>query len=241
MTAPGEDSADGSPVAESGGTRRQDTGKPQQNTVERQPRADPDGPPPRRATDSDDGEGWMPFVRDLVVSLLAVALFGSYLFAISGVWPPLVAVESGSMNPNMEKEDLVFVMENERFTPAEATGETGVVTAQTGRETGYSQFGGYGDVIVFTPDGDPNRTPVIHRAKLWVEEGENWCDRANEAYLGNSNACEEAPHAGFITKGDANGQYDQVRGISKPVKPEWVVGTAEVQVPYLGWFRLQLQ
>ena len=197
-----------------------------------------------------DGDEWGPFLRDIAVSVAAVLLLGAYLFAISGVWPPMVAIESGSMEPNMEVNDLAFVMDTDRFQPSAATevgpGDTGVVTAEVGAETGYTQFGDSGDVIVYRPDGDSRRTPIIHRAMLWVDAGEDWTDRANPAYLGNAESCEQvpacpAPHSGFITKGDDNPTYDQAGNqISAPVRAEWVVGTAEVRVPGLGWFSIQL-
>jgi signal peptidase len=199
--------------------------------------------------DRADGEGWALFARDIVTSVLAVALVGIYLFAISGVWPPMVAIESGSMEPNMEINDLVFVMDNDRFEPGQAHGETGVVTAANA--SGYDQFGNGGDVIVFTPNGNGGTTPIIHRAMFWVEAGENWCEQANPDFLGTNppdgEIC-EADHAGFITKGDANSIYDQVprsqtrveqQRLSAPVKPEWVVGTAELRIPGLGWLRLR--
>jgi len=78
-----------------------------------------------------------------------------------------------------------------------------------------------------------------------VDDGENWYDRADPAVL-DADSCDElrncpAPHAGFITKGDneaTNDYYDQAKGLSSPVKPEWVRGTAQYRVPYLGWVRL---
>jgi len=197
-----------------------------------------------RETETDDSEDWTIVVRDIAVTVLAVLLVGGYLFAISGVWPPMVAIESGSMEPNMEVNDMVFVMDEDRFQPADAHGETGVVTAQRGEETGYGQYGGYGDVIVFKPGGSDRQTPIIHRAMFWVEEGDNWCEMADPELLGvvntDSARC-EANHAGFITKGDANNDYDQEGSgqAGMPVKPEWVVGTAELRIPGLGWFRLQ--
>jgi len=202
-----------------------------------------DGPPAPRTDGGEraDDRGWTLFARDIVTSVLAVALVGIYLFAISGVWPPMVAIESGSMEPNMEINDLVFVMDNNRFEPGQAYGETGVVTAANA--SGYSEFGNSGDVIVFTPNGNGDRTPIIHRAMFWVDAGENWCEQANPEFLGNNPLSEErceADHAGFITKGDANPTYDQVEeGLSTPVKPGWVVGTAELRIPGLGWLRLR--
>lgn len=210
------------------------------------------GARPGGESDEDD-DGWKLFARDLATSVTAVLLLGAYLFAISGVWPPMVAIESGSMQPNMEVNDLAFVMDNDRFQPegsvvyedGNETVNTGVVTAANGEREGYTQFGDSGDVIVYEPDGQGDRTPIIHRAMFWVEEDEDWTDRANPEFLGGATTCEEietcpAPHGGFITKGDDNTEYDQVGGlISDPVKPEWVVGTAEIRIPRLGWFRLR--
>ncbi|CQH43762.1 signal peptidase I [Halobacterium hubeiense] len=189
--------------------------------------------------------GAVMFVREAASSALTVAMVGLLLFSVSGVWPPLVAVESGSMQPNMERGDLVFVMEEQRFAPEYATGDTGVVTHQDATDHGYRQFGGLGDVVVYQPYGNARETPVIHRARFWVDDGENWYSKADPEYVDADN-CEElrncpAPHAGFITKGDnsvTNDYYDQTRGISSPVKPAWVKGTAEYRIPYLGWVRL---
>ena len=195
------------------------------------------------------------FAREVLLSVLGVALVGVLLFAVSGIWPPMVAVESGSMEPHMYRGDLVFVMEEHRLAPAFATAGTGVVTYReaAGRDT-YRKFGDYGDVIVFSADGG-GTTPVIHRARFWVDTGENWYDRADPDFVGGATACEvdedpdtdtampncPAPHAGFITKGDnvmTNRRYDQVAGISGPVRPTWIKGTAEVRIPWLGYVRL---
>ena len=190
------------------------------------------------------------YLRDVFTSVAAVLLVGALLFGVSGIWPPMVAVESGSMEPNMNVGDLVFVVDNERFVPDDAVphdGETtGVVPADVAAEVNHKEFGEHGDVIVFMPDGSERQTPVIHRAMLFVEEGENWYDRADQGAVGSADDCEEldycpAPHAGFITKGDneqSNSNYDQVSGLSGPVHPDWVVGTAEVKIPYLGYVRL---
>jgi Signal peptidase I len=207
-------------------------------------------PPPRRREAEQEREEWQMFVRDLVTSVLAVLVVGAYLYAVSGVWPPLVAVESTSMTPNMKVNDLVFVMEPDRFPGPNAQGASGVVTAQAGRQVDYQSFGRHGDVIVYERDGNGQRVPIIHRAMFWVEKGENWYDRADSDHI-TATKCGEspseglancpAPHAGFITKGDSNGRYDQVTSLSGPVKPGWVVGTAEVRVPNLGWIRLRSQ
>lgn len=187
-------------------------------------------------------KGWPVFVREIVSSVLAVLLVGLLLFAVSGVWPPMVAVESGSMEPHMFRGDLVFIMEEQRLAPDFAHSRTGVVTYEAGRKAEYTRFGGYGDVIVYDA---PNSVgpPIIHRARFWVDDGENWYGRADPTYL-NGGSCAEipncpAPNAGFITRGDANPTYDQVSGIARPVRPDWITGTAEVRVPWLGYIRLE--
>jgi signal peptidase len=191
--------------------------------------------------------GTVVYVRDVVTSVVAVLLVGLLLFGISGIWPPMVAIESPSMEPNMDVGDLVFVVDNERFVPDAAVshdGEaTGVVPADRAAEADHRAFGKHGDVIIYRPDGSARRTPIIHRAMLFVEDGENWYDRADPDAVGAADSCAElnncpAPHAGFVTLGDNNARYDQQTTLSAPVRPEWIVGTAEVKVPYLGYVRL---
>ncbi|MFB6173751.1 MAG: S26 family signal peptidase [Halobacteriales archaeon] len=182
------------------------------------------------------------FVREVASSVLAVTMVGLFLFAVSGVWPPLVAVESGSMEPHMHRGDLVFVMQEDRLAPPPGTDGTGIVPYRVANRTDYRKFGNYGDVIVYRPDGRGG-TPIIHRARFWVNGSENWYDKAKPGLVPGSDCGDvpncPAPHAGFITKGDNNGRYDQVSGISGPVRPEWIRGTAEVRIPWLGYVRLQ--
>ncbi|QLD88031.1 S26 family signal peptidase [Natronomonas salina] len=199
------------------------------------------GPPPSRIGEPDSSSSAGYVVRDVVSSLLLVAAIGVAVFLVSGVWPPLVAIESGSMQPNMQKGDMVFVTEPDRFAPEESFRGTGIVTHASGADQGHRAFGKPGTVVVYDAPGR-NGPPIIHRVRFWVEPGENWYDRANEQYL-DADSCEElrncpAPHAGFVTKGDNNAYYDQASGIAPPVKPQWVTGTARYRVPYVGCARL---
>ncbi|WP_229380239.1 S26 family signal peptidase [Haloterrigena salifodinae] len=189
------------------------------------------------------------FARDVLSSVAVVAVIGLILFGVSGVWPPLVAVESPSMDPNMKTGDLIFVAENERFVGDGSVAGTGVVTLENGQESGYEKFNNSGDVIVFQPNGNEQKTPIIHRAHFWVEEDENWVEtKADEDIIGGITCADidneicPADHAGFITKGDANSNYDQVgRGSGAKttvVKSEWVTGKAMFRIPWLGNIRL---
>jgi signal peptidase len=192
-----------------------------------------------RTTDN----GALIFVREALVSVSAVVAIGLLLYLVSGVWPPMVAVESGSMEPHLQRGDLVVISAPDRYSPEYAFGDTGVVTVEIAKERGYRTIGWFGSVIIYDPPAREG-SPIIHRAHFWVEEGENWYDEANPAYVSADNCAElmncPAPHAGFITKGDANARYDQASGIAEPVRTEWVEGIARVRVPYLGYIRLKL-
>ena len=188
-----------------------------------------------------DMEGPFMWVREVLTSFAIVLLIGLVLFAVSGAWPPMVAVESGSMEPNMEVGDLVFVTEPGRFAPDAATNEVGVVTHEVGREVDYRTFNDHGSVIIYRPPGRQS-SPIIHRAMFHVEEGENWYERADDRFH-NAESCDDlrhcpAPRDGFITLGDNNRQYDQANGLAEPVAADWVTGVARARVPYLGYVRL---
>lgn len=187
------------------------------------------------------------YLRDVLSPIVVVLVVALLVFAISGVWPPMVAVTSSSMDPNLRVGDLVFVLEETRLAPPEALANTGIVTYGRGRTTGYTRFNRPGDVIVYQPDGQTGSTQFIHRAMFWVEDGENWYDTADKSAIGRASNCQElpncpAPHAGFITKGDSNGRYDQVTtfcdGPCEPVKPAWIPGTAEFRIPKIGCIKL---
>ena len=183
--------------------------------------------------------GPLMWVREVSYSAAIVLGIGLLLFGISGVWPPMVAVQSGSMEPNMEKGDLVVLTEPGRLAP-EAADDAGIVTQETGAAAGYRSFGGPGSVVVYdVPEGGP---PTIHRVHLAVEDGENWVAKANPDYTGGE-TCDSlktcpAQYDGYLTKGDSNARYDQVSGIAPLVQESWVTGVARFRIPYLGWIRL---
>jgi len=227
------------------------------------PAGSPQTPPPEpasTASDSDDvtieddglvrwffktNDETVMVTRDILSSVAIVAAVALLLFGVSGIWPPLVAVESGSMEPNMYRGDLIFVVEEDRFVGDSAIGDTGVVTLERGQTNDYTKFGNPGDVIVFRPNGNSAATPVIHRAHFWVEKNERWVEtKASEEIVGDA-TCQDlpncpAPYAGFITKGDHNPGYDQTGGGADTgiVKPEWVTGKAQYRIPWLGHVRL---
>jgi len=126
---------------------------------------------------------------------------------------PAVAVESGSMLPNIGIGDVVIIQSAQR---------TQIISHTEGTLSGYTSFNEYGDVILYRKFGSTEDTPIIHRAMYWVEEGE-------PMWSGGS----AAPHSGYITKGDNNRDIDQKTRTSKlqPVKEEWIIGGSPVAYP----------
>jgi signal peptidase len=233
---------------ETGSTDESDDRRPRPDTTKRSDRTD-------AVTIDDDGvlrwflesdDRTVTFCRDAATSIAIVVVIGLLLFGINGTWPPFVAVESGSMEPNIQQGDLVFIVDDGRFVGEDAVAGTGIVTHESGRESGHDKFNAAGDVVVFMPNGDPRRTPTIHRVHFWVEAGENWVDTKADPGAMKGARCHEivscpAPHDGFITKGDANPGYDQLpRSGAKTtvISPEWVTGKAMARVPWLGEIRL---
>ncbi len=167
------------------------------------------------------GVRWLTSIlKDLAKSLLIVAVVSGVLYAYAGVWPPLVVVESGSMEPSLQMGDIVLM---------KAVGGAGPDAVDTFRSGGEEHFGMAGDVVIYNVPGDGRTTPIIHRAMYWVEAGDS---------VGSGRVVSSE---GYVTKGDANEVNDQLIGIaSKPVRPEWIRGRAVARVPLLGHIRLAM-
>lgn len=127
---------------------------------------------------------------------------------------------------------------------------------------GKDHYGRSGDVIIFRPDGRDG-TPVIHRALFWIQvepdgtfsvpefgishatnlDQPQLLDLGlNRGYAEDLRAMRVGPaDSGFVTRGDNNGQADQDHTSSiatRPVKPEWILGVARGEIPWLGLVKL---
>lgn len=166
---------------------------------------------------------WVSLGKDLLSVAAILITFMILSKLVFGLWTPMVAVESGSMEPHMQVGDIIFVKSIDKVQ---------IITNQEGSKSGYTSFNNYGDVILYRPYGQEGVTPIIHRAMYRVEAGEPMWEGGPLA-----------PHSGYITKGDnvvTNQHFDQEGQISylSPVKDEWIIGTAQYRIPYLGYIRL---
>jgi signal peptidase len=128
------------------------------------------------------------FVKDILVAMLIVVIVMASLYAYSGgIWPPMVVVESESMQHGTDSHigtidtgDLTLVKKissrSDIVTYVEGRPSynvsydiAGVTKAETfkGSRPGFSAYSDYGDVIIYQKNGRSSETPVIHRAIVW--------------------------------------------------------------------------
>jgi signal peptidase len=113
--------------------------------------------------------GVIGFLKEMAMAALAVALIMVCLYAYSGVWPPMVVVESGSMQHSETESALGIIDTGDMVFVKSTKGHKDIVTYLEGRETGLRTYGDYGQVIVYRPYGQRTAVPIIHRAVVWVE------------------------------------------------------------------------
>ena len=163
---------------------------------------------------------WIGLTKDLLFIGGMILLIMLVSQIILGTPRPAVAVESGSMLPNIGIGDVVLIQAFDR---------TEIISNTQGSLSGYKSFDEYGDVILYHKFGNTTYTPIIHRAMYWVDEGEPmW------------NGGPAAPHAGYITKGDNNRDIDQAASTSRlqPIREEWIIGVARWHIPWVGYLSL---
>jgi len=109
---------------------------------------------------------WKGLARDALIALVIVAMILGAMYAYAGNWPPLVVVESSSMQHGDTVSSLGVIDTGDMVFQQAAPTRDSVITYIEGRARGYSTYGDYGDVIIFRRASDP--TPVIHRAIMYV-------------------------------------------------------------------------
>jgi signal peptidase len=171
--------------------------------------------------------------RDLLWVAGVVGTIALILYLLCGTWPAVVTIESGSMTPNMNIGDLVVVVQKDRF------GE--FMTWEDAKKANVTKFNGYGDVIIYKPNGMTSVHPIIHRAMVYATTGIPITEIRGVQLRANYTVS----HDGYITWGDANPAPDQFVsyqgiGTPEPVKDEWIVGKALFTIPLVGYLPLHI-
>ncbi|MGA1792352.1 MAG: S26 family signal peptidase [Thermoplasmatota archaeon] len=109
------------------------------------------------------------FIFDFIGALIVLLIIIGALYTYTGNWPPLVVVQSGSMQHSDETSSL-GVIDTGDLVFVKKLGEDELpVTYVQGVESGYRSYNSYGDVIIFRPNGNDTRTAIIHRAVIWIQ------------------------------------------------------------------------
>jgi len=110
------------------------------------------------------------FARDAGIALLLVGLILVTMYAYTGLWPPLVVVESNSMMHGEDNLSHVGTIDTGDLVLVRAVGRVSEVrTYMDGYVSGHRTYGDYGDVVIYKPGGTESRTPIIHRAIIYLE------------------------------------------------------------------------
>ncbi len=120
--------------------------------------------------DEDSKKSLYAAIKDIIISVIVVAIIFGGLYAYTQVWPPIVVIESGSMQHGSDSHigtidtgDIVLV--KRIYSPDD------VITYVEGRIKGYQTYGDYGDVIIYHCRGDS----IIHRAIVYLQwDGHRW-------------------------------------------------------------------
>jgi signal peptidase len=263
------------------------------------PKAWRDKTPPEEPSEEEDEEEKEPkslreqailFARDLLVAFIIVALVMAALFAYTRVWPPMVVVESASMQ-HSNTESSIGVIDTGDLVLVQTVGVASDIvtyvdgTRPGGPNFGYATYSNYGDVIIFNAPGNPSdATPIIHRAMVYVvphdasdsaagmdvpglvgrPAGDGWSGQTVgnlpaaeprqlkvlnltgvQSWDGGSRSVRQiswtfpsSTTAGFLTKGDHNGNGDSWAG--SPVPVARIVGKARGELPWFGLIKLTL-
>ncbi len=109
-------------------------------------------------------------MKDLLISIIIVAVIFLSLYAYTQNWPPIVIVESGSMQHG-ESSHIGIIDTGDIVLVKKIYSEEDVVTYVEGRMSGYERYGDYGDVIIYNYQGKS----IIHRAIVYLKwSGSHW-------------------------------------------------------------------
>jgi signal peptidase len=110
------------------------------------------------------------FLRDAAIAVLFVAIVLIAMFAYTGLWPPLVVVESDSMMHSPDNISSVGTIDTgDLVLVKRVDAATDVQTYVKGLTTGHKTYGDYGDVVIYKRGGSDTTTPIIHRAIIYLE------------------------------------------------------------------------
>lgn len=113
-------------------------------------------------------------IKDIVIAFIIVIIIIGSIYLYTGNWPPVVVVESNSMQHSNDESYLGVIDTGDLVLVKSIDSEDDIVPYMKGKRIGHETYSEYGDVLIFRKNGYPSSsvTPVIHRAILWLEYNE---------------------------------------------------------------------
>ena len=105
--------------------------------------------------------------RDVGLAVLIVVIILGVIYAYTRVWPPMVVIESESMQHGNDATYIGVIDTGDLVLVQAAPQRSDVTTWVQGMATGYMTYGNYGDVIIFKTSSQS--TPIIHRPMFYME------------------------------------------------------------------------
>lgn len=106
---------------------------------------------------------------EILIAVAIVAGLFLTMFAYAANWPPLVVVESRSMQ-HADGESDIGIMDTGDLVLVKKTGSRAdIKTYYEGRQANHTTYGDFGDVIIYQRAGSAQQTPIIHRAIIYLE------------------------------------------------------------------------
>ncbi len=149
-------------------------------------------------------EGTVSFLKEVAIAALAVGIVLGGLYAYSGVWPPMVVVESGSMQHSDTESKIGVIDTGDMVFVRDVKSHERVVTYVDGRENNLNNYGDAGNVIVYRPYGDTTKVPIIHRAVAWVEVNDSRVQELPGGAIDYDNYTFDVPILGLVGMGIYN-------------------------------------
>ncbi|HUL38921.1 MAG TPA: S26 family signal peptidase [Methanomassiliicoccales archaeon] len=104
------------------------------------------------------------YVKGIVIAFAIVLLIIGGLYLYSGVWPPLVVIESASMQHSDTRSYIHVIDTGDLVVLKKETSLSAVRPYLESYADGYGTYSELGDVVIYRPFGSYDRTPIIHRA-----------------------------------------------------------------------------
>jgi len=102
-------------------------------------------------------------LKIFIIAIALVALLILAMFFYSGLWPPLVVVESGSMQ-HSDTESQIGVIDTGDMVIVKTLGAEPIRSYVAAYSQGYSTYGSPGDVIIYKRYNSDSLPWIIHRA-----------------------------------------------------------------------------